>query len=474
MANSTRHAVIVGVNNYDDDGLRPLEYARNDAVRLGEVLVGQCQFDPQHVIVLANGTGEEPSGSTIAGPPTRAELLSRINDLVKTSGEDDLVLFFFAGHGGEVSKSPYLLTSDTKMDVLHDTAVNVEDLNDRFKASRARCIIRLFDACRSPFAEARGITSSRMTEVMESALLAAATGWASLSSCSSGESAYESIEFAQGIFSHFVCEGLAGRAANDDGEVTIDRLVDYVKTSVGNWSRDQSLSQTPHSQSDLSGVLTLARVNHAPEPTSSSIAGPFSTLSAGIDLHLSQSRDDVRRLSFSDEAEHEEASSLLERCLEEHVREWQHPSVRMSLGQASLQELIHLNSFRKDLQSKGVENELRQPLKGFNLTLTGQQTIIPTTLLRIVLARFSFFYWMWYEHTCCIPELQAQFRPQPNRTTGCFTFKPRAVVDGQKVSAAIDEMLTRSVGDMLSWAQQLGEYVDKRLDPLRSMGPVID
>ena len=65
-----------------------------------------------------------------------------------------------------------------------------------------------------------------MTDGLQNAIAYKAKGWATLSSCSSGEVAYETSDLEHGVFSNYLCEALEGRAALDDGIVTFEQLVD--------------------------------------------------------------------------------------------------------------------------------------------------------------------------------------------------------------------------------------------------------
>jgi uncharacterized caspase-like protein len=263
MNQGKRYAIVTGVSKYRDDQIADLPYATNDAIRLANALTSFGGFDRDRVYLLANAVEAMPSDAECLDP-TRGNIIQKVQYVADAAGTDDLIVLFFAGHGVEMSKKPYLLSAETMMDVLSYTAVNVvTEINEILEKSHARTILRVFDACRSPFGDTRA-TSARMTKGFEEALLHASSGWASLSSCSSGEVAHELADWGHGVFSYYLCEALEGKAANDDGEVTFDRLVDYVRTSVGIWCDQQSQKQTPHLQSDLSGVVTLTVTKRLP------------------------------------------------------------------------------------------------------------------------------------------------------------------------------------------------------------------
>jgi outer membrane lipoprotein-sorting protein len=134
----------------------------------------------------------------------------------------------------------YLLPSDAQVtdDVtfLEETAVSVSRMHERIKATGVGQVLVLLDACRNdpggradapnPLTEAytRGFNFDvRNREVQ---------AFATLYATAVGYRAYEYSEKKQGYFTWALVEGLKGGAANERGEVTLARLVDYVQTVV--------------------------------------------------------------------------------------------------------------------------------------------------------------------------------------------------------------------------------------------------
>jgi hypothetical protein len=79
------HALIIGINNYNDPALIDLDNPITDATMLYSTLIGNYMFDPENVILLKN--------------PTRAEIITRLDELSYTLTRNDNLLIFYAGHG---------------------------------------------------------------------------------------------------------------------------------------------------------------------------------------------------------------------------------------------------------------------------------------------------------------------------------------------------------------------------------------
>ena len=469
-----RYAVIVGVTEYEDDQITPLQYTKNDALRLADLLIKNGEFAKERVYILASGI-DEYQGTAIQ-TPTRGNVLQKVQYVANSADDGDLILFFFAGHGAEVSKHPYLLTSDTKMEVLRETAISVTTLNDMLAESKASCMVRLFDACRGPFGIGRNLMG-RMTDVLQDAILRSADGWVSFSACSSGQQSYEPSDLEQGVFSYYLCEGLAGKAANDVGGVTMDHLVDYVKISLANWSDKQTLSQTPHIQSDYSGVLVLTTVGAVQEVVPPVTGDPLQALVLELGKQLSETPTDARNLVFTDKENYYKDLALLQEIVLESVRGFSSPAIAIStLDNETFPRIPGRagQEFSRDMNDTKVSQEFGDQAVCIRVCFEGQEVVLPSSLLLVCLARFSFFYWIWYRHEYVQKGVTAGFSPQPKSTKGFYTLKPQALADRMKIKKCVTEIIERASADIANWAVQLRAHVNGRLDPLRQIGDIIE
>ncbi|MBN1343516.1 MAG: caspase family protein [Phycisphaerae bacterium] len=475
MGNSERYALIIGISAYGDgERITELPYAKMDALRLRDVLLQNGAFEPNHVYLLANGFEDnEPDGIR---PPTRPEILQVTNHVLQSARHEDLVLLFFAGHGVEVSQTPYLITADTKMEVVKETAIKIADLNAKFEESKAGFILRLFDACRRPFAQARGVMET-MSRGLEEAILKTAKGWASFSSCSSGEMAHESNEFEQGVFSYYVCEGLQGKAVNDNSRVTLERLVDYVKTSVDNWCDRQTLSQTPHFQSDLSGPIVLTTLPRVPQVASHSPADPIAAYKNMVELHLQRAPADAQQLRETTEEERREAYELIHGVIEESLQLVAHPRIEVLLrGPLRISKFVPAvrEALHADLARVGLGELCMEPPVCTRVHLSSSTAVLPSTRVFFVLQRFGFYYWLWYCYQCDVTPNYKGFQPDPLLATGWFTFAPGAVKDPSKIQGAVREVFSRMIPISEAWAGQLTNYIEAQVKPLRDLGTIVE
>ncbi|MCK9462372.1 MAG: caspase family protein [Proteobacteria bacterium] len=257
-----RHAVVVGVNNYDtDSGLGNLQYCANDAESLYDALLSYAQFDASNVVLFSDGSHKD------AHRPSYSDILSAVEQACRLASEDDLVLFFFAGHGTRDDSDSYFLTSEYRANIVADSSISIQKLNSYFKQSKAKFKVRIFDACHSGRFARRGL----VTPVSLEHLAVNAEGWASLAACKENQYSHELAEIGHGVFSYFLIRGLSGHASSDGKYVTLDDLKMYVLDKTIDLTTKRGLEQTPVFRGDQAGRLEFCLVGGpgatAPSPS---------------------------------------------------------------------------------------------------------------------------------------------------------------------------------------------------------------
>ncbi len=228
-----RWALIIGIDRYRDGQISPLKGAANDAHSLAGALVQYAGFPADQVILLASDQPEERQ-------PTRVNILRRLSNLKSLVPKDGLLLVSFAGHGIEREGQAFLLPSDAQVseDVtfLEDTAVSVTRIRDGIKATGVKQVLLLLDACRNDptgRADAPNVLTEGYTRGFNFDLRnREVNAFAVLYATEVGKRAFEYTEKRQGYFTWAVVDAMRGAAANQSGEVTLGRLVEYVQETV--------------------------------------------------------------------------------------------------------------------------------------------------------------------------------------------------------------------------------------------------
>ena len=474
-----RYGVIIGVSDYSKVAPnQDLRYTINDAERLYTVLKDKAGFAEGNLRLLCDRPG--PRFQKVAIEPSRSNVISVVEDIAQAAKADDLLLVYFTGHGAELSGHPYLFTNDTRLNVIDKTAVDVSALNNQLQNSKARCVLRVFDACRFAIGEAR-LISQPMSRGFAEALLASAKGWSTLCSCSTGELAYEHPDLKQGVFSFYLCEGLAGQAAHEDGSVTWERLIDYVKISVGNFCKTQSWSQTPHSISDLSGSLVLVTVpkpEKAPErPAGDSIEKIKTDFKLMFDQQVAKTPAYVREFRVTSKEELSEVDKLVGVSVEKVFGSLNHAQMRVESGK-TMQPLHQTagnvwNQLIALIGNLQVGKEFTNEVVAYELKFTSSELVLPSSVLYLLVVRFQFFYWVCYQHQCLTNAAHTDWVPNPRGFYGHYTFKPAAALVAEKIQPVVEEIAQIAIQSISKWCDQSREFFDKRIQPLEKARPLI-
>lgn len=204
-----RHALVIGVSEYER--VPTLKYADKDAQDVAEALrlVG---FEDENLTVLHGGDPDaQPHRSAVF------HHLARIKSL--TLEPDDVVLFYFSGHGMMSDDVDYLLPIEASDLALEDTAVSVDDVVRRLHQTGSRQVVMFIDACRNEMPTGKGIhgiganTKSVVDQFDE--------GLAVVFSCSSRERSFEidADDIKQSSFTHCLLEAIKDPKVNTINEI---------------------------------------------------------------------------------------------------------------------------------------------------------------------------------------------------------------------------------------------------------------
>jgi formylglycine-generating enzyme required for sulfatase activity len=232
-AKSKRFALVIGVDEYQDEQISRLSGAGNDAKALAGALVRYAGFPADQVILLASDQPQQRQ-------PNRGNILQYLSNLRGIVPEDGLLVVSFAGHGVEREGRGFLCPSDARIGgsiaLLESTGVAVDTVREWIRQTGVKQVLIILDACRND-PTGRGGEENRLTDSFAQRFNfdvrnKEVTAFATLYATDVGHVAYEYKEKKQGYFTWALVEGLKGGAANDKGEVTLGGLVKYLQEQV--------------------------------------------------------------------------------------------------------------------------------------------------------------------------------------------------------------------------------------------------
>lgn len=245
-----RWAVLVGVNIYDDEkNYGRLHVCVKDVVATRDQLVAGG-FDAARIRLLTDNTDD---------PPIRSKILTVLKSVANATEPDDLLLFYYSGHGDEDANESYLVARDGHRLTLSDTAVPVSRVKEILDSAPARAKVILLDACHSG-AKFGGKGPQKMSAEFIKRVFEQAKGMAILTSCEQKQLSYEWEKQERSVFTHYLLEALQGKADQQGKHfVTVQDVNWHVVNGVKLWASQNNTSQTPTLQYTVAGDIILAR-----------------------------------------------------------------------------------------------------------------------------------------------------------------------------------------------------------------------
>jgi uncharacterized caspase-like protein len=248
LGRSMRWALLVGVGEYEDvQSFGQLKACIQDATQLRrQLIIGG--FPEQHIKLLTDDT---------AKLPLREDILEALQSTADVTEPDDLLLFYFSGHGEIKGGESYLIPRNGKGANLLDTAIAIKRVKEIVIGARARAKVIILDTCHSGVDI--GIRGNQpMTPEFIQYAFADAEGLAILSSCTAGQLSYNWPGKEYGVFTYYLLEALQGRADSDNkGFVTVMDVNRYVTYQVKVWAFQQHKRQQPTLHYEVIGDIVL-------------------------------------------------------------------------------------------------------------------------------------------------------------------------------------------------------------------------
>ena len=216
----TEHwAVVVGCENYKNS--RPAKWARNDAKNIASLLV------------------ESGWSVTLLLDATSSEAYQALNETADKEDADDVVLFYFSGHGNSHSMS----TSD--LSVINEFLFKIYFL-DKLYTNKTVLIL--------DFCESGGFMSYVQGE-----------GRLILASSMDEESSWSSDNLKSGVFTYYLAQGMKGAADGvngyeKDGMVSAEEAFAYAAPLTTAYAASRGKSQHPQMYDGVEGEVILTKV----------------------------------------------------------------------------------------------------------------------------------------------------------------------------------------------------------------------
>jgi len=228
---SNCYILAVGINRYRNNKLS-LNYARPDAESFATLMKGNTShlFKTMEVISLYDEDA------------TRMKILQALDDLSAKMNQEDVFIFYYAGHGSMVDNHFYFIPTESSrlydLSSLNKDAIEAGVLQEKFKSIRALKQLIIMDACQSG-GSVELLATRGAGEEKAIAQLSRSAGIHVMASAGSEQFASEFASLGHGLFTSVLIRALQGEAdgAPKDGKVTIYELKSFIDDQVPEMSR---------------------------------------------------------------------------------------------------------------------------------------------------------------------------------------------------------------------------------------------
>jgi uncharacterized caspase-like protein len=243
---ATLRMFLIGIDGYTY--LSSLNFAVADCQGLTRALAESTKGFPSKVSVSIIGDRE------ILSPVTLESIESGFKQLLSGVQPQDTVLIYFSGHGDldESTEELYLCLTETRHELLSETALSVKKLLQRLKDSGASSQVLILDTCHSggivprsrragEVCETVGSPRSiegednpkftpRLTEILNQHA-SPSREFCALLSCQATQLSWEFTDLGHGAFTYYLMEGLQSSPETIDrlGRIDVESLYDYVR-----------------------------------------------------------------------------------------------------------------------------------------------------------------------------------------------------------------------------------------------------
>ncbi len=226
--NSTR-AVVVGISDYQDNGIPDLQYADRDAEAFAAWLRSPAggSVSERNLALLTNEKA------------TVAQFDKALGGLIENAGEGDQVIIYFSGHGDVETKtmrqSGFLLCYDSPAATYTAGAYSLYFLKDVVETlslqNKARVLV-ITDACHAGKLAGSSVNGTQLTS---QSLAQQFEKESKILSCQPNEYSLEGAQWGggRGLFSFHLVDGLMGLAdRNGDGAINLFEIQQYLQSKV--------------------------------------------------------------------------------------------------------------------------------------------------------------------------------------------------------------------------------------------------
>jgi len=246
------YAVVIGIEKYRD--IPKVDYAVNDAQVMYESLTRQMGYPKENILLL---TDEKA---------TKTDIQKAIEKWLKNQTDNSSRVFiYYAGHGAPnpTNGEAFIVPYDGDPSYIETTGYSLRSLRQSLSELPTDNIIVVMDSCFSGTGGRSVLAKGARPLVITEDNPLAKQGKAVVFSATQNNQISTSYpEVGHGLFTYFFLKGMQEGDANNDGNVDVKEVFEYLKSKVQKQAKKQNVEQVPalYPSSDILGAKAQIRL----------------------------------------------------------------------------------------------------------------------------------------------------------------------------------------------------------------------
>lgn len=236
-------AMVIGVSKYFIHGVNDLPFCRNDVIAIRNAFIQGLSTSPKSIITCGL--------SDVVGIDDLKASLQRVKAVVQS---EDILLFYFSGHGTTINGNHYL--------VLSDTIISTQDLIAFLDEIHAKSKVIFLDCC---LAGNFKVDGSAVLNAESAATDFAGRGYAVFASSNASQYSYSHPSKPISLFTSFLCDAVTSKTIIRKGKKSLNDIHKLLFLFFETWEKNNtSCVQTPIYRANIGGTIYFDVEDYTP------------------------------------------------------------------------------------------------------------------------------------------------------------------------------------------------------------------
>lgn len=231
---SVLRALIIGVSDYSAMKEDDLPFCKNDISAIYDTLVCGLKIEETNISTCGNN-----------GTVKEADLITALQNLILITEEEDILIFYFSGHGGTLQTGHHLLLSDC--------IISTKDIISLLENIPSKTKIIFLDSCMSGNFNINQTATFNINDTVEEF---AGKGYAVFASSNATQVSYGHPDKPISLFTSFLCEALKDVHLIRKGKKSLYDISKLLSLYLDLWNkRNPKMQQHPIFRANMGGTI---------------------------------------------------------------------------------------------------------------------------------------------------------------------------------------------------------------------------